>query len=205
MSHTVMRSLSEIGWTVYRVRTASSHYHLGVFEGGMGKRRCAVLRGMSGGLGRAVDLQDSAPLIGGVSLFEVPPSGWIGKQLEIGTATTSPIQAVDEESDRTVITSITSGASLAPSGPRAPAGEVTAWRAPPPAQEASPWAPYPEDYVERVEVAAGLLRAAYQKKSLLEDLRDQRELLERFELGLSECFLMLRAIGARMADQRRGD
>lgn len=191
--------MSEVGWIVYRVRTASSQYHLGLFAGGLGRRQCAVLRGMSHGLGRSVDMQDSAPLVGGKSLFQVPPSDWVGKQLEIGTATTSPIRSVEEERDRGIVTSITSSASLAVA--ESPQPVRTHVRPAQPAPE-SEWAPYPEDYVERVEIAARLLRAVYQKKALIEDLKKHEELSQRFQLGLSECFLMLKAIGGRVAEKQ---
>ncbi|MGQ0503726.1 MAG: hypothetical protein ACT4TC_00245 [Myxococcaceae bacterium] len=200
MSKTVVMSLSEVGWTVYRVRTASSEYHLGLFAGGMGRRQCAVLRGMSHGLGRSVDMQDSAPLVGGKSLFEVPPSEWIGKQLEIGTTTTSPVRSVDEERDRGIVTSITSAASLAVADSQQQPAR-TYVRPVQPAPPESEWAPYPEDYVERVEIAAKLLRSAYQKRNLVEDLKARSELLERFQLGLSECFLMLKAMGGKMTER----
>jgi 6-pyruvoyltetrahydropterin/6-carboxytetrahydropterin synthase len=97
----------EKSWKVYRLKTLSSEYHLGVFAGESGHRPCAILRGLSRGLGQLIDLQDSAPLIGGKSLFGIPPEKWIGKSLEMGTATTSPIQSVEEEKDLRVIASLT--------------------------------------------------------------------------------------------------
>src|SRR5688572_1810013 len=88
----------DTGWKVYRIETASSRYHLGVFPGDGVRRRCAVLKGTSHG--RHIEAQDSAPLLGGRSLFDVPESEWIGHSLEVGTARTSPIRSVEPESDR---------------------------------------------------------------------------------------------------------
>lgn len=203
MAKTVVTSLSEVGWTVYRVRTSASQYHLAVFEGLLERRKCAVLRGMSQGLRREIDLQDSAPLIGGKCLFEVPPSQWIGKQLEIATATTSPVQSVEEEQDRGILTSITSAIALANGDQQQPArtsvGEAARRQ-----QRESEWAPYPENFVEHVEIAASLLRSVYWRKLLLEDLRARPELLERFQVALSECLLMIKEVGGRLVEGRRG-
>jgi 6-pyruvoyltetrahydropterin/6-carboxytetrahydropterin synthase len=66
---------------------------------------------MSQGLGQMIDLQDSAPLIGGQSLFDVPPAHWVGKPLEMGTATTSPIQSVETEQDPNVVQAMTQAAA----------------------------------------------------------------------------------------------
>src|SRR6187402_11445 len=100
-----------ISWRVYRIQTRGSEYHLGVFNGSDGRRPCVVLRGLSRGLGQTVDLQDSAPLIGGRSLFDLPPSEWVGKALEVGTATTSAVQSVQEEPDPSVVAALTQAAA----------------------------------------------------------------------------------------------
>lgn len=199
----IMMVSSEAGWIVYRVRTASSEYHLGVFSGGWGKRACAVLRGRSrGGMGEAIDVQDSAPLVGGESLFSVSTDSWVGRALEIGTVTTSPIQSVEEERDRSVVTAITTRTSLARTDAATAASPRTSVRAARREEkESSTWAPYPEDHVEYVELASRLLRAAYQKRGLLTDLAAHPQLCERFELALSECFLMLKGIGGKMASE----
>jgi hypothetical protein len=102
----IIFTASGTGWVVYRVHTASSRYSLGVFGGSGERRRCAVLRGWSHGT--QVNAEDSAPLIGEKSLFELSPSEWIGQRLRIGTTNTSPVQSVELEDDPTVVTSITS-------------------------------------------------------------------------------------------------
>lgn len=197
----IMMVSSEAGWIVYRVRTASSEYHLGVFSGGWGKRACAVLRGRSrGGMGETIDVQDSAPLVGGESLFSAAPSSWVGRTLEIGTVTTSPIRSVEEERDRSIVTAITTRENLARTGAETAAAPRTSVRAPR-KEETSTWAPYPEDHVEYVELASRLLRAAYQKRGLLTDMAAHPHLCDRFELALSECFLMLKGIGGKMASE----
>ena len=59
-----------------------------------------------------------------------------------------------------------STAALAVTERHEPARPRVRSASPPQQQAESDWAPYPEDYVERVEIAARLLRAAYQKKRL---------------------------------------
>src|SRR4051812_13124592 len=81
--------IDELAWKVYRVRTGSSSYTIGVYE--YDGRRFAVMRGHSRNLGGQVDLRDSDPKVDGRSLFSVPPTEWVGKSLEIGTATTSRV------------------------------------------------------------------------------------------------------------------
>src|SRR3954471_21089770 len=78
---TIIFTVTGAGWVVYRIQTASSQYTLGVFGGSGDRRRCAVLRGWSHGA--HLSAEDSAPLIGDKSLFEVSPSEWIGQRLRI--------------------------------------------------------------------------------------------------------------------------
>jgi hypothetical protein len=191
---TVIFAMSGAGWTVYRIHTASSRYTLGVFAGNAQRRRCAVLRGMSHGTG--INAEDSAPLVGSQSLFDVPPSEWIGHRLQIGTTSTSPIRSVDLEDDPMIVTSITSSAPVVTSSrdlARAPT------EAPPPRRQKPA---YPADMVEYAETAAALLRAIYTKEDLPTDLRAHPKLETRFKMAVGECFLVLKALGERFAEPR---
>src|SRR5689334_7601776 len=99
-------------WKVYRVNTQGNLYHLGICAGRNGVRACAVLRSQGKG-----DVTDCAPLIGGKSLFEVEPTGWVGYCLEVGTTKTSAVQAVDLEDDVSIVRSITNASAKMPMAP----------------------------------------------------------------------------------------
>jgi hypothetical protein len=199
---TTVFSISALGWTVYRVRTTSSRYHLALFLGdGSRRRKCGVLRGTSEGLGRSIDIQDSAPLIGGRSIYDVPPQEWVGSVLEIGTATTSPIREVAKEEDRAVVTSITSSIV------RAGGGSPTSIKEKPVAQaiviaDPKPEPPrrpaYPEDHVEGLEQAANWLRMVYRKTGLVRDLERHPELLERFQMAFGECRVLMEGVAGQV-------
>lgn len=173
--------MSGEGWSVYRVRTASSRYLVGLFRGAPGQRPCAVLKGTSRSAGE-LDVQDSDPRIGSASLFSVSPMMWTGEPLHIGTACTSPVAAVEEEHDPEAVASITRVGT------------------PPRRQEDhSTWAPYPEGEVERIEAVASVLRSVYLKRTLVEDLEREPELSERMKLALGESAMVLRALVGRLA------
>lgn len=187
---TVFISLGDIkkteGWSVYRVRTVSSTYHvaLGPLERG---KRFAILRGYSAGAGRLIDVRDSAPQVGDESLFDVPPEKWVGKKLSFGTATTSAVVEAMLETGEQIITSI-----IQTLGPQAREVERPA---PPPEPER---AAYPENWVENAETAAEILRRIYQRRGLLDDIRKRPALSERLNVALGECALMLRAIAGKL-------
>jgi hypothetical protein len=170
------------GWSVYRVRTASSRYVVGLFRGGRGQRRCAILRGTSRSAGE-LDVQDSDPRIGDRSLFEVVPAFWPGDSLQIGTACTSRVVSVEEERDPEVVSSITR-VGPAPAPPRNSSSEA--------------WSPYPLGEVERVEAVAAVLRRVYLQRTLFDDLAEQPELEERMKLALGESAMVLRALVGRL-------
>ena len=192
---TEIYTVSGAAWAVYRVQTASSRYSLGVYPGSGERRRCAVLRGWSHGA--HVNAEDSAPLVGDKSLFELSPSEWIGQRLQIGTTKMSPVRSVELEDDPTVITSITSGAPMV----------ITSRQMAPVAASAEPERPkrqrpaYPADMVEYAETAASLLRAVYAKEGLAGDLRGQVDLERRFKVAVGECFLVLKALGERFVER----
>lgn len=190
---TIIFSASGAGWVVYRVQTASSRYSLGIFAGSGERRRCAVLRGWSHGA--HINAEDSAPLIGERSLFELSPSEWIGQRLRIGTTNTSPVQSVELEDDPTVVTSITSFAPAVTSSRQLAPASAESER---PRRQRSA---YPADMVEYAETAASLLRAVYSKEGLADDLRGQADLERRFKVAVGECFLVLKALGERFTDR----
>lgn len=190
---TVFISLGDIkkaeGWTVYRVRTSSSTYHVAVGPVEKGKR-FAILRGYSAGAGRLIDVRDSAPQVGDESLFDVPPSKWVGKKLSFGTATTSAVVEAVRETGEQIITSV-----IQTLAPQAAEIEPERRRAPPPEPERSA---YPEDWVENAETAAEILRRIYQRRTLLDDIRKRPPLWDRLNVAMGECALMLRAIGGKI-------
>lgn len=193
MSEEVTRfgKLEELAWQVYRVRTGSSSYTVGVYE--YEGRRFAVMRGQSKNLGGHVDLRDSDPKVEGRSLFEVPPSEWVGKSLEIGTATTSRVVEVQRERDSDILTNITRIQVLAPA---APAPTVKKAQAAPEPKYEEP--PYPENCVQDVRFAAYLLRKVYNQQRLIEDLEQRPEQFDRFKVALADAALMMKAIGQKL-------
>lgn len=185
---TVCVSIGELagaqGWAVYRVRTASSTYHVAIAPAGA--RRFAVLRGYSVGVGRVIDVCDSAPQVGDASLFDVAPGKWSGKPLAFGTTVTSHVIEAAPETDAAVRTVVTSALVARP----VPSSERDR-------------VPYPEDWVEHAELAAAVLRQLYQRKGLLEDIEQRPAMHERLNVALAECALLLRAIAGRLDVGRR--
>ncbi|MBM7115487.1 hypothetical protein [Archangium primigenium] len=178
-------------WEVYRVRTKTSIYTVGLHE--HEGRKFAVMRGESKNLGGKIDVRDSDPRIDGRSLFSLPPSMWIGKSLEIGTIATSRIVEVSEEQDKDIITSVTRVTAIAPASEHEPEKS----KKPAPESEYKE-PPYPENYVREAQIAAYLLRKAYNERRLIEDLERDPEQLERFKVALADVALMLRALGGKM-------
>lgn len=182
---TVCVSIGELtraqGWSVYRVRTSSSTYHVATAP--PQARRFAVLRGYSVGAGRMIDVRDSDPQVGDESLFDVAPTDWSGKALAFGTTVTSPVVEATPETDATIVTVVTS--ALVPTTEPAPASERHR-------------AAYPEDWIEHAETAAAVLRQLYHRKGLLDDIQRRPALHERFNVALADCALQLRAIGGKL-------
>jgi hypothetical protein len=188
-------SMSEPGWTVYRIRTESSRYHLSIYDGA-GGRPVAVLRGISGD--RTIDQADSAPLLGGRLLFGIDVSAWVGHALEMGRVKTSAILDVERESNPILVRTITAAAAITVTGGSRPAGvDQTADETDRPYRMTSADFAYPEDYLIRVERAAQHLSAAYDRTSLVDDLARLPDLMQRFQVALSECLLKVHALGVR--------
>lgn len=169
------------GWSVYRVRTSSSSYHVATAP--PQASRFAVLRGYSVGAGRLIDVRDSDPQVGDESLFDVAPTDWAGKALSFGTTVTSPVVEAAPETDASIVTVVTS--ALVPASEPARPRERDR-------------VPYPEDWIEHAELAAGILRQLYHRKELLDDIQRRPALHERLSVALADCALQLRAIGGKL-------
>ena len=186
-----LKELARDNWKVWRITTKSgSTYHVGLRD--EAGRRMAVLRGVIREDGARVEIHDRDPrLDNGALLFELAASQWVGHCLAFGTAETSRIVRVQEETDDAIVTSVT-GVGLAPMK-----------QSPRPRTEPAPAAPsYPENFIADVEVAAALVRRAYQKQSLPDDLRVHSAYLERMQVALSECALVVHAFGHKLAGKK---
>ena len=189
------------GWTVYRIATERSAYHLSVYDGTRG-RRISVLLGCSGD--RRIDQSDAAPLVGGRLIYGLSHTDWVDHSLEMGSVKTSPIVRVEVEHSAIVIRAIIEAAASTiarDSNPRivteSTAGDTNAAHGIDPADF-----PYPEDHVTRLESAAHLLSAVCGSRALVDDLERFPDLFKRFEVALIECLESVNTIGERAA--RRG-
>lgn len=104
MNHTVFGDLRQRALAVYRVKTRSSEYILGIHE--LRGRKFVIARGEPGTDREHVVARDSDPRVGDHSLFELPIAEWPGKALEIATMTSSTIESVTVESDPTAIAAV---------------------------------------------------------------------------------------------------
>jgi hypothetical protein len=104
MHRKTMFGFNAVASAVYRVTTESNVYILGFHE--ERGRRYVVVRGLPGTDREHVVLRDSDPRIGDVSMFEVPPHQWIGRNMDIATMSSSEVTAVTIETDRAVISSV---------------------------------------------------------------------------------------------------
>ena len=189
-------SMAEPGWTVYRVRTQSSSYHLSLYDGSNG-RPIAVLHGNS--QGRTIEQSDSAPLVGGRLIFGIAPDAWVGQSLEMGRVKTSEILSVELEGNPLLVRAMTAAAAMTVTGGARPVqiDQVIHGTGAPPPQTSADF-PYPEDLVMRVERAAQHLSAAYDRTTLIADVARSADLLQRFQVALSECLLKVHALGERV-------
>jgi hypothetical protein len=89
---------------VYRVKTQSSEYIVGVHE--QRGRKFVVVRGQPGTDREHVVVRDSDPRIGDRSLFEVPIAEWPGQVLEVAMMTSSTIESVVSEADPAAIAAV---------------------------------------------------------------------------------------------------
>jgi hypothetical protein len=160
------------GWTVYRAKTRSSLYTLGLFTRS-GERHIAILRGRSNGMGQDISAMDSDPRIDGLSLFDAPMEHWIGKSLAIGTITTSPLESVEKEHGQSEITSIVAVISQL-------GAHTHASSRPPPPERAK----YPLSYVEDLESTAAWLRRFANQPQIAVDIAERREWTQRVKIAM---------------------
>ena len=104
MHRRTMFGISAAASAVYRVTTESNVYILGFHE--ERGRKYVVVRGLPGTDREHVVLRDSDPRIGDVSMFEVAPHQWIGRNMEIATMSSSEVTAVTIETDRAAIATV---------------------------------------------------------------------------------------------------
>lgn len=134
MNQTVFGDVRQRAKLVYRVKTRSSEYLIGIHEAD--GRRFAIVRGMPGSDRESSVARDSDPRVGGHSMFELPLDQWPGKMLEVATMTTSPIVLATVESDPRAIAAVSAEGAHAPvrspwARPASPSAERAAGHAPP--------------------------------------------------------------------------
>lgn len=125
---------------VYRVKTRSSEYIIGVHE--QRGRKFVIVRGQAGTDREHVVVRDSDPRIGERSLFDVPVAEWPGHVLEVATMTSSAIEVVVVETDPAAIAAVGLDGKLEKSpwarpGPDAPS-QAGVLLPPPPGMSDSP-------------------------------------------------------------------
>jgi len=197
----VVRPPEPDGWTVYRIATKWSSYHLAVYHGGRG-RQVAVLLGVSGD--RKINQAETDPLVGGRLLFHCDPSEWVGHPLEIGKVRTTAIEDARRETNPMVVRAITEAAAaiLAEGGNKRLVVENITGETDIPRRMAPSDFPYPEDNVIRLESAAHFLGAVCDRQALVHDLESFPELMERFQVALMECLVKVNELGGRVTSRR---
>jgi hypothetical protein len=187
------------GWTVYRVQTRSSGYHvaIGMFCG----RKLGVIRGRSARAAQAgeapIQEGDGAPLVGDDSLFEVAPEMWVGKSLRIGAIVTSPVVAVALETDVTMVHAITGALSPSSSPTSSRDGErVARTSSAPPAPSAE--AIELSRITQYAEVAAWCLRRLDEDEGGLRFAMHDATSGMRIHDALTECAQLLRALSRKL-------
>lgn len=159
------------GWTVYRVKTRSSTYTVGLFVKA-GERHVAVLRGRSNGMGQDISAMDSDPDIGDESLFDVPAAEWVGKSIGIGTIATSSVESVERETSHEEITGMARVLATSQGTSRE--------------RESAPpeLARYPLNYVEGIENTAAWLRRIANQPRIMADIAARPEWLQRVKIAM---------------------
>lgn len=104
VNQTIFGDLRQSAHAVYRVRTQTSVYIVGVHE--LRGRKFVIVRGEPGSDREHVVVRDSDPRIGEHSLFELPIDQWPGKSLEVATMTSSTIVTVEIERDPAAILAV---------------------------------------------------------------------------------------------------
>jgi len=181
----------EAGWHIYRLRTKNSQYSLGLrLEG----KRVAALRRLSSGA-QDINVRDTAPMIGGIVAFDVPPEQWAGKVLEVAGVSTSPIVSITRESDVNVITELTSPGAIAMTRVQpTPAPRQKVSRQPKYDESA-----YPLNFLEYIESAHILLSTVAREKKAVEAIAQDRRALERLQIALAGCRMMADTLAERLS------
>jgi hypothetical protein len=105
VSHpTIFGDLRQRAIKVYRVKTQSSEYIVGIHE--QRGRKFVIVRGAPGTDREHVVVRDSDPRVGDRSMFELPIAEWPGCSLEVATMTTSTIVSVTAESDPEAVAAV---------------------------------------------------------------------------------------------------
>ena len=105
MSHqTIFGDLRQRAIAVYRVKTVSSEYLVGIHE--QRGRKFVIVRGAEGTDREHVVVRDSDPRVGERSLFDLPIAEWPGRVLEVATMTTSRVESVVVETDPLAIAAV---------------------------------------------------------------------------------------------------
>ena len=168
------------------MKTQSSTYVVGLFDLGSA-RPFAMMRGMSQGMGHEIDLRDSDPRIGDVSLFEMPPAQWVGQRIDMAGTKTSPVASAVEEKNpvhtdtliRTLMQPMPRSVAKTASEPPSPRRQEEG-----PKREQRREAPYPENMVEYVEVLASVLRNLASNATAIDDIGRHANLVARLKVAL---------------------
>jgi hypothetical protein len=198
---------------VFRVQTEGGSTYVIAFHEEARGRKYVVVRGQPGTDRENLVVRDSDPRIGDASLFDVPHTDWVGKQLEIATMTTSTVVAAHREGEQ----------------PKVPAGSVkvagppglgdaprivpmhargTSVGNPRPAphdlarqlvvgQDPLAGAPYPMRHVLYAEDVVTRLRSICRRDRLFQDIAHDPELKHRYTRALTEAAAMLEELRAR--------
>ena len=181
------------GWKLYRLRTENSVYELELQAAANASgRRCAVLTCVEPAARAGEVFEDSSPMLGTRSLFEVSPMEWIGGRLSVGTAETSLVQEVAFVSSRAEPSTL---ARL--NTPRPQPAVRVAEPPPPPPPRKNLWDDFPTGHVQMAEAAASVLKSLCHREDLFFAVRADSVLERRLQLALAECRLMLEAMARR--------
>jgi hypothetical protein len=101
---TIFGDLRQRAIAVYRVKTVSSEYLVGIHE--QRGRKFVIVRGAEGTDREHVVVRDSDPRVGDRSMFELPIAEWPGRVLEVATMTTSTVESVVVETDPLAIAAV---------------------------------------------------------------------------------------------------
>jgi hypothetical protein len=197
---TMFGDVTQGAWVVYRVKTRSSVYLVGIHH--HQGRKILVLRGEPGSDKEDVVVRDSDPRVDDRSLWDVPVEQWVGKSLQVATMTTSPVEAVTQERDQRLVRAVTQVTTTKVQPERSDehsrAKAMVTGQARQTSNEPKQQTTYPESHVEYAEEAAAYLRAVVRKERLFDDAAVDSLLYNRLQLALSNCALLLEQLRHRL-------